>query len=270
MPVVEKTLERGGARLAYSVSSGDGPAIVLGHSLLCDRRMWDPILDRLDPRLRLISIDARGHGRSTAPGPFSLEDLADDWRAILDAEAVPRAILCGLSMGGMTAMRLALASPERVAALALLDTSADRQPAWERVKFGAMALVVERFGFLKPILRAVAPVMFGRTSMRERRAVVDAQMARAAENDPRQLVHAVRAVMNRGSIYERLPALGCPVMVIVGAEDRATPPERSRRIAGAIAGARLTMVPRAGHLSTLEEPDAVAGALGAFFARVTV
>ncbi|HZS38324.1 MAG TPA: alpha/beta fold hydrolase [Polyangia bacterium] len=275
-PSIEKSLERGGARIAYSVSgppygvSLDEPAVVLGHSLLCDRRMWQDVAPRLAERRRVISIDVRGHGASTAPGPFSLEDLADDWRAILDAEKIPRAILCGLSMGGMTAMRLALASPERVAALALLDSSADPQPAWERVKFGVMAHVVARFGFLRVIGAAVKPVMFGRTSIKERRELVERQWARIEENDPKALFHGVRAVIDRRSIYERLPTLRCPTLVMVGAEDRATPPERSRRIAAQIPGARLESIERAGHLSALEQPDVVARTLGEFFDSIAV
>jgi pimeloyl-ACP methyl ester carboxylesterase len=241
---------------------------VLGHSLLCDRRMWDGVLERLDPRFRVFNVDVRGHGRSTAPGPFTLEDLAEDWRAILDAEEAERAILCGLSMGAMTAMRLALAAPERVAAMVLLDTSADPQPAWERVKFAGMAAVVERFGFVRAISRAIAPVMFGRTSIAEKPDLVERQMDRVQEHDPKQLVHAVRAVLHRGSIYERLGELRAPTLVVCGAEDQATPLVRSLRLAHAIADARLEVVPRAGHLSAIEQPERVARAVNEFLARV--
>jgi pimeloyl-ACP methyl ester carboxylesterase len=264
-----RTLERGGARIAYRVT-GDGPPVLLGHSLLCDGRMWDGVIARLGGRFRIYNIDVRGHGASTAPAPFTLEDLADDWRALLDQEKIPRAILCGLSMGGMTAMRLALASPERVAGMALLDSSADPQPAWERFKFRLMVEALVRVGHHRLLDRAVAPLMFGPDSLRDRREVVDAQLARIRENAPAQIYHGVRAVIERRSIHDRLPSLRCPVRVIVGADDRATPPERSRRIAAAIPGARLSLVPRAGHLSAVERPDEIARQLAEFFSSIPV
>src|SRR5689334_9659767 len=100
-------LERGGARILYEVS-GDGPPLLLGHSLLGDSLMWELVAPELARTLRVINVNARAHGGSTAPSPFTLEDLADDWLAILDREKIDKAVLCGLSMGGMTAMRLAL------------------------------------------------------------------------------------------------------------------------------------------------------------------
>src|SRR5262245_8096981 len=124
-------LERQGARIVYEIS-GEGPPLLLGHSLLCDTLMWELVAPELAKHWRVININARGHGGSTAPSPFSLEDLADDWIAILDQERIERAVLCGLSMGGMTAMRLALAAPERVRALILLDTSADPELVQKR------------------------------------------------------------------------------------------------------------------------------------------
>ncbi len=259
-----REFSRNGVRIAYRVS-GKGPSIIFGHSLLCDGRMWDGVIEALGGRYTIYNVDARGHGGSTAPGPFTLEDLADDWRALLDHEKISRALLCGLSMGGMTAMRLALASPERVRALALLDTSADPQPAWERVKFRAMAEIVRRFGHLKFLYGEVEKVMFGRASRTEQRALVDAQMERFREQVPGEVYWAVRAVIDRGSIHARLPSLRVPARVIVGADDRATPPDRSRRIAAQLAGASLVEIARAGHLSALEFPGELARELAPFF-----
>jgi len=271
-----RTLERAGARIGYEVA-GEGPAVVLGHSLLCDGRMWDAVAPVLARRYRVINIDARGHRASTwpgspgspgSPGPFTLDDLAEDWRAILDAERVDRAALCGLSMGGMTAMRLALAAPERVAALALLDTSADAEAAVKRLQYRLLAEIFKAFGNLAgPLEAPLRRIMFGVSTRADKPGVVARELGRMREQDARQIYHATRAVFDRPSIFGRLGAIRCPTLVMVGEEDVATPPDRARRIAGAIPGARLEVIPRAGHLTTVEQPEAVTAILLAFLER---
>jgi pimeloyl-ACP methyl ester carboxylesterase len=252
MPIIE----RQGARIHYDVS-GDGPPIILGHSLLCDGRMWEHVAPDLARKHRVINVDARGHGGSTAPGPFTLEDLADDWIAILNREGISKATLCGLSMGGMTAMRLALAAPDRVKSLILVDTSADAEQARKRLQYIAMAELVRRFGFIAPIHWEIKRLMFGRTTQKERPALAEQWARRFHENDTHQVYHAVRAVAERGSLEGRLQSIHRPTLVLVGAEDRATPPERSERIGAAIPGVKLRYIPAAGHLSALEAPGPV-------------
>src|SRR5438552_10226026 len=96
---------RDGATVHYEIT-GQGPPILLGHSLLCDTEMWRGVVPRLAAGHRVINVEARGRRRSTALRAFTLEDLAADWLAILDQEQIDRAWLVGLSMGGMTAMRI--------------------------------------------------------------------------------------------------------------------------------------------------------------------
>jgi pimeloyl-ACP methyl ester carboxylesterase len=256
-----KQLERGGARIAYTVS-GDGPALLLGHGLLFDGAMWQGVVPAL-AGWRVINVEVRGHV-SSAPAPFGLDDLADDWRAILDEERVDRAVLCGFSMGGMTALRLALASPERVRALALVDASADPEPPWNRVKYRAMCEVVERFGFVELLSPIVARTLFSTVARREQPSLVARSVREIRAKDPHGLVLATRAVIDRAPLHHRLGEIACPTLIVVGEHDRATTPDRSARMARAIHGAELRHVPRAGHMSPLEAPDAVARELRRF------
>lgn len=257
------TIERDDARVAYDVE-GEGPPVLLGHSLLCDSRMWDPVLPWLRPGRRLLSVDFRGHRGSTSTRPFSMDDLADDWLAVLDREGIERAFLCGLSMGGMTAMRVALRAPDRVAGLILLDTSAGPQPFGDRLRFRLMAEVLRLFGFRSFLFPAVNAAMFGRTTLRERPEVAAAQMQRTREHDPRQLYRAVRAVIERDDILADLARITAPTLVLVGEEDAATPPPNARHIAATIPGAVLETIPRSGHLATLEAPDATGPRIATF------
>jgi len=241
------TLERDGARIHYEVS-GNGPAIVLGHSFLCDTHMWDGVAPALAERYRVINVDFRGHGSSTAPAAHTLDDLAADWRAILDREGIARAALVGLSMGGMTAMRLALATPERVAGLALLDTSADPEPPTKRVQYRFMAGLERRFGHIA-VIDAIEPrIMMGATTRRSRRDLYEREAARLKRVDVNALYWTSRAVFDRVSIASRLGDIRCPTLVMVGAEDVATTPAKSRRLAAGIPGARLVELPGAGQI----------------------
>jgi pimeloyl-ACP methyl ester carboxylesterase len=226
--------------------------------------MWDGVAPELAKRWTVINVDFRGHGASTAPFPFSIEDLAADWLAVMDHENVERAALVGLSLGGMTAMRVALAAPERVACLGLLDTSADPEPRWNRIKYRAMAEMVRRLGHRDVIYGTVRKIMFGPSTLARDPALADRELERMRKNDPRQLYHAVRAVIDRGSIHARLGELRVPTLVMVGDEDRATPRSRSDRIVDGVKGATLRVIPKAGHLAAVEQPEAVAGALVQF------
>lgn len=250
-------LVRDGATIHYQVS-GAGPTVVLGHSLLCDTEMWRGVEPRLAERYRVINVEARGHRRSTAPGPFTLEDLAGDWLAILDREGGGRAVLIGLSMGGMTAMRLALRAPSRVAGMVLIDSNGDEEEKGKRFQYALMEMVYRRFGLIGPLARRVATLMLGETTRHRRPEVFEELKQMVARHDHAQVPHALRAVFKRGPILDRLSAIACPTLVLVGDEDRATPVVKSERLAAAIPGARLDVVPGVGHLSAMEDPDAIA------------
>jgi pimeloyl-ACP methyl ester carboxylesterase len=256
------SIRRPHATVAYDVV-GDGPPVILGHSLFCTRSMWRGVVDALAHEYRFINVELRGHGESTAEAPFSLNDLVDDWISILDQESVDRAILCGLSAGGMTAMRLALRAPERVYGMALLDTSADREPLVNRVKNGALAWGYGHFGLLPS--GALLAAMFAPQTVRNRNDLTSSLLDEVHSFDRSQISHAIRAAFGRDAVD--LSGVTVPTLVMVGEHDAATPPSRARRIAATVKGAVLAVIPGAGHLTTLEQPAAVVEHLRPFFAR---
>lgn len=114
----------------HAVVSGAGPVVVLSNSLGSTHRMWDAQVADLEQRFTVVRYDTRGHGASPVPdGPYTIDDLADDLIALLDRLDLERAHLVGLSLGGMTAMRVAARNPERVDRMALLCTGAQLPPA---------------------------------------------------------------------------------------------------------------------------------------------
>jgi pimeloyl-ACP methyl ester carboxylesterase len=235
------------------------PAIVLLHGFFFDGRMWKEQAAALAGLGRVIVIDGPGHGRSEAPPRFSLEDHAD---ALLDVHAelkFAKAILIGLSWGGMVAMRMALQHPDKVKALGLLDTSAGREIPKNRVKYRLMVAFTRRYGIPpRMIEREMLPQFFGPTYAREHREEALAYMRAGAGFDRDGVARAALAVLiKRGSVEERLGRIGAPSLVLCGADDAATPPFRSEAIARSIPGSKYVVIQGAGHMSAIEAPQAV-------------
>lgn len=258
-------VERNGSRIYYE-SMGEGPAIVLGHSFLCTGDMWCRQLATLAESHRVINVDLRGHGQSSVVDkPFTLYDLVDDVLAVLDHAGIDRAVWAGLSIGGMVGLRAAIVAPHRVAGLVLLDTHAGAETAFNRVKFQLMAAAARVLG-----MRALAPEiarMFFSSRMRESQPdLVRDWKDRFASVPLRSALRTAAALRTRDSIVEQLARLEVPAVVIVGAEDQPTPPAYSEEIAARLPGAKLVVIERAGHLSTLEQPEAVTSAMVSFLA----
>ncbi len=257
MPIVHHQ----GISLHFTDSGGDGRPLLLGHSFLCDGRMWAPQIGPLSERYRVINLDARGHGRSgPAAKGFTAYDQVGDALAVLDHLGVKRAIWLGLSMGGMVAMRAALVAPERVAGLALLDTSAGVEPRANKIKYRVMGIGARVLG-MRRMVPAVLPLMFSRTAQRQQPELVATWVERFATFRVGSALAGMQMLVTRDDLTPRLKEISAPTLVLVGAQDRATPPVLSQRIAAGIPGAELLEVPSAGHLSTLERPGTVTRAL---------
>jgi 3-oxoadipate enol-lactonase len=234
----------------------DAPVVVLSNSLGATRGMWDPQVPALAERFRVVTYDTRGHGDSPSPaGPYTLDDLVDDVVALLDRLGVRRAHVAGLSLGGMTAMRLAAREPERVGRLAVLCSSAkaEGQGYLERaaaVRAGGTAplapAVVGRW--LTPGYAAARPDLVAR---------LEAMVAGADDEGYASCAEVVAHL----DLREDLGRISAPTLVVSGAEDAALPPEHQQAIVDGIAGAELLTVSPAAHLANLEQPLQVTGAL---------
>ena len=234
----------------------DAPVVVLSNSLGATRGMWDPQVPALAERYRVVAYDTRGHGDSPSPaGPWSLDDLVDDVVALLDRLGVQRAHVAGLSLGGMTALRLAAREPARVDRLVALATSAkpDPQGFLDRAaaaRSGGTAplapTVVSRW--LTPGYAAEHPDLVAR---------LEAMIA-GADDEGYALCCEVVATVD---LREDLGRITAPTLVVSGAEDPALPPPHQQAIAEGIAGASLVSVSPGAHLPNLEQPLEVTGAL---------
>ena len=238
----------------------DGPAgapvVVLSNSLGTDRSMWDPQVPALAERYRVITYDTRGHGRSPVPsGPYAIDDLADDLLLLLDRVGAERAHVVGLSLGGMTAMRLAAREPARVNRLVLMCTATRLDAA----VYGERAQLVRKEG-----TGSVSAAVVGRwvtpgfaAGHPQVVADLEAMVAGTPDEGYAGCCEALAAMDLRAD----LARIAAPTLVIAGGEDQATPPERLREIADGISGARMITVSPAAHLANVEQPLAVTGEL---------
>jgi len=254
---------------AHGPDAPDAPVVVFGHSLLCDGEMFDAQVADLARDHRVLNVDFRGHGRSDAPlGAYTMADQGQDYARVLDAFGVESAAIVGLSMGGMAALHFALASPARVRALALLDTSAGPERLAKRARYGALATMARLFGVGRWLSGQAIGVMFGETFRREHPEVVERWAGKLRTLDRRALARAVKMVTSRPSVVAELGRVEAPTLVVVGDEDVATPPSVARQLAAHIPGARLEVLPRTGHLSTVEQPELMGKLLRAFLVSV--
>jgi 3-oxoadipate enol-lactonase len=249
----------------------DGPAgapvVTLSHSLATDISMWDPQMAALTARYRVLRYETRGHGQTEAPAAaYTLDQLAADARALLQALGIARTHWIGLSMGGMIGQTLALQHPELFASLSLCDTSsripAEAGPLWaDRIK------TAETKG-MEPLVEPTLARWLTAPFRERRRDVVDKVATMIRSTPPRGYAgccHAIAAL----DLTDRISSISIPTIVIVGEEDQGTPVAASRVMNERIKGSELVIIPSAAHLSNLEQPEAFTEALTGFLVRNT-
>jgi len=236
--------------VSYDITGPDDePVLVLSNSLGSTGAMWDPQVPTLARRLRVVRYEHRGHGGSPVPpGPYSLDDLGADALALLDRLGLEHVHWCGLSLGGMVGMWLAINAPERIDRLVLCCTSARLGPPemWAQRAETVRAEGVE----------AVADAGIGRWLTEdfiarepEKTAAVRAMLVAT----PDEGYAGCCAAIEHMDLIPELGAVRAPTLVIAVRQDPATPPEHGERIGAGIPGARLELVDAA-HLATIEQP----------------
>ena len=247
-------VEVNGTRL-HVTDTGHGHAVLFLHGMGCDGTDWQPQVDAFADRYRCITVDHRGHGRSdrTTGDGYSIAGFAADAAAVLDHLGVDRAHVVGLSMGGMIAQQMAVSAPARVCTLALLDTFS--RPGAMGEGMGAMADQVEAAG-LDAIAGGFQAMVFASATTASRSDLLERFDVQFRGNTPACLAWAMRAIAGI-DVYDRLGGVSAPTLVLCGAEDNLTPIAQAEELAGAIPGARIEVVPDAGHFSNIENPDVV-------------
>ncbi len=228
--------------------------------------MWDAQIEALSAQYRVIAPDLRGFGQSSlesgdAERGVSMEQYADDLAELLDVLGVREPIvLVGFSMGGYIAWQFVRKYADRLRALVQCDTraAADTQDAREtRLR---MADHAAEWGSAR-IAELTSPKMLRTDAFEMERHVVE-QLGRViARTSPAAIAAAQRGMAARPDVTSMLPTISVPTLIVVGAEDAISPPQEMRAIADAIPNAEYIEIPDAGHMTTMENPDAVNEAL---------
>lgn len=259
-----------GASLYYEEQGAGSETVVFAHGLLWDVRVFAPQVAALRDRYRCVAFDFRGQGRSevTADG-YDMETLTEDAAGLIRALGAAPCHFVGLSMGGFVGMRLALRHTELVRSLCLIECTADAEPRENVLPYTLMAAVA-RWMTPRLVTARVTRQMFGDQFINDpaRAGEREEFRRRLLANDPVGTYRATLGVVRRRPIYDEIDRISVPTLVVVGDQDRATVPEKARRIRERIPGARLVSIAGAGHTSPLEEPAAVTQAVADFLAEV--
>ncbi len=227
------------------------PVVVLSNSLGTDLTLWDEQVPALAERFRVLRYDQRGHGKTDAePGPYTLDELGGDVLELLDNLGVERAHFAGVSLGGMTGMWLAEHAPERIDRLALICTSAQLGPA---SKWTDRAALVREQGTTALVESSLATWFTPATAGRPEIAGKFGAMLRSCDNEGYAGCAESIATMD---VLARLGEIAASTLAVAGADDPATPPEHAERIAAAVDGARVEILPEAAHLANVEQAEA--------------
>ncbi len=254
---------RGGLKL-HVREAGEGPAILFVHCVLCDSSMFDQPVAELSRDHRVLAMDLRGHGRSEVRGAYTVRDVSKDIVGVLDALEIPRAIIAGHGIGGVAALHVALAAPERVSALILMNTTADEESAVGAVKARAFGLALQLGGPRKELLQLAARSLFSHTCKVAHPDIVERWLERTAEVDGAGVRLALEMMARRPSLDQRLERLDQRTLVIAGSEDTVTPWALQQRLVDRMPRARMKTIQRAGHLAPIEKPRELTELLRAF------
>jgi 3-oxoadipate enol-lactonase len=257
-------LKANGIEMHYTVE-GDGPWVVMSHSLACNVSMWDEQAAALAKRYKVLRYDLRGHGQSDAPeGAYSFDMLVEDVRGLLEGLKIDACHWVGLSIGGMIGQSFTLKYPKAFKTLVLADTTSrnppEARPTWDaRIKTarekGMDALV-------EPTLQRWLTEPF-----RKKRPDIAERLGKMIRSTPVAGYAGCCAAIPSINVTDRLKSITAPTLVIVGEQDPGAPPEVARVIHQNIPGSELVIIPSAAHIANLEQPEAFNRALLSFLEK---
>jgi len=239
-----------------------GPVVMMAHSLGCNFHMWDPQMPVLEPDFDVVRLDMRGHGLSDTPiGPYTLDELADDVIAVMDQLKIEQAHWVGLSIGGMFGQSLLLRYPQRFLSAVLCDTMSE-------LPEGALSIWQERIKKVETdglcsIKQATLERWFTAAFLAAGEPGLDAVSKQLDLATDAGYVACSRAITGL-DFSNQLPGIDTNTLIIVGAEDVATPVSASKKMHQLMPNSQLVIIDNASHISNVEQVNEFNGALVPF------
>jgi 3-oxoadipate enol-lactonase len=241
----------------YYLDDGDRstPTIVFIHGFPLNSEMWKPQVEAIKNRFRAITYDVRGHGRSElGDGQYTMELFVDDLIALLDHLGLKKVVLCGLSMGGYIALRTIERNPERCRALILCDTTSNADSNEAKLKRANSMKSIKKTG-VKPFGEEFLKAVLSPETFQQKTGVVAAVRNMIQSNSPVGMCGALLALVSRTETTSSLPKINVPTLILVGEQDKTTPPELSEKMQQLIPNSELHRISNAAHLSNLENHE---------------
>lgn len=258
--------------MAY-LDEGQGPVVIFGHSYLWDSAMWAPQVEKLRKHYRCIVPELWSHGESDhAPSSTrSLTDYAKQILALMDHLDVTEFSIVGLSVGGMWGTEVVTLAPQRVKSLVLMDTFVGLEPEVAHNKYFSMLdTIIEVQSVPEPIIDAVVPLFFAHNANNDSPQLVESFRSHLSSLSGEKAVEVARVgkmVFGRRDQFEDIEKFALPVLIAVGQEDAPRPVLESYLMNDSITGSELVQIPKAGHISNLEQPEFVSNMLAEFLAK---
>lgn len=247
--------------------AGEGPWVTLSHSLACNLHMWDEQMAALTKKYRVLRFDTRGHGQSSAtPGPYTLEQMADDVKGLLDALGIKQTHWVGLSMGGMIGETFALKYPGVFQSMVLADTTSRRPPDADQMWGDRVRLAQEKG--MEALVEGTLARWFTEPYRNARKDVM-ARIGNDIRNTPVAGFVGCCQAIAKVDLLDRLKEIKCPALIMVGDQDHGTPPEMARQIHQNLSGSELLIIPSAAHISNIEQAAVFNQALLGFLGKVS-
>ncbi len=237
----------------YYEIEGEGPWLILSHSLACDLHMWDPQMDLLKKHFKVLRFDTRGHGKSiVTKAPYTLDGLANDVFELMLELGIQKMHWMGLSMGGMIGQTMILKLPQVFLSIVLADTTS-RRPENAVQMWGDRAQIARDQG-MQGLLESTLTRWFTEDYKNANSPALQ-KIAKGILDTPVEGFAGGSAAIAHVNTFDRLKEINCPTMIIVGEHDHGTPPEMAKKIHSQIADSVLHIIPNASHISNVEQTE---------------
>ena len=263
-------LQINGANLYYEEHGTAQDTIVFSHGLLWSGHKFHDQIAALRNQYCCVTFDFRGQGQSeVTQSGYDIESLYTDAVALIDMLGCSPCHFVGLSMGGFVGLRLAIRRPDLLKSLILIETSSDPEPK-ENIGRYRMLNFVARWIGLRVVADRLMEIMFGQKFLNDpvRATLKHEWKGRMVANHRIGITRVVSGVISRDSVTDQLGRIRTPPLIIVGDQDVATIPAKSKLLHARIPNSKLVVVPGAGHTSTVEEPVAVTTIMAEFLANM--
>jgi len=259
-------LKLNGADIYYE-EHGTGPeTIVFSHGLLWSGYMFHDQVDALKDRYRCITFDHRGQGKSeVTKGGYEIDDLYEDAVALIEKLECAPCHFVGLSMGGFVGLQIGVRRPDLQKTLTLIESSPNPIDKDSVTRYRLLGFVARWIG-ISVVAKPTMEIMFGQKFLNDlgRVDLNTEWKEQLLANDRIGITRALSGVIHWKGVAEQLGQIKTPTLIIVGDQDIALPKKESEIMHKGIPDSKLVIIPGAGHTSSVEEPEAVTGALVGF------